>query len=97
MSTTWPWLSGRDDSEDLVGIFLTTWNATCFNMFRIMGMWFQPDLLENAGSIRLGQIIADSEFLIDCGDLFLNAAFAWAPLANMKISSGGAGSLMAGP
>jgi porin len=97
-STTWLWLSGRDASEDLVGNFLTISNAAGFNTLRMLEMWFQQNLLEDAVSIRFGQLTADSEFLIsDYGGLFLNATFGWAPLAYMNIPAGGPGSPMGAP
>ena len=97
-STTWQWLSGRDASEDLVGNFLTVSNAAGFNTLRMLEMWFQQNLLEDAVSIRLGQLTADAEFLIsDYGGLFLNATFGWAPLAYMNIPSGGPASPMGAP
>lgn len=97
-STTWLWLSGRDASEDLVGNFLTISNAAGFNTLRMLEMWFQQNLLEDAVSIRLGQLTADSEFLIsDYGGLFLNGTFGWAPLAYMNIPSGGPASPMGAP
>lgn len=97
-STTWLWLSGRDASEDLVGNFLTISNAAGFNTLRMLEMWFQQNLLEDAVSIRLGQLSADSEFLIsDYGGLFLNATFGWAALAYMNLPDGGQASPMGAP
>ena len=98
VSTIWQWLSGRDASEDLVGNFLTISNAAGFDTLRMMEMWFQQNLADDAVSIRLGQLTADSEFLIsDYGGLFLNSTFGWAALANMNIPSGGAASPMGAP
>jgi len=98
MSTTWLWLSGRDASEDLVGNFLTISNIAGFNTLRMMELWFQQNLLEDALSIRVGQLTADSEFLIsDHAGLFINATFGWAPLAYMNIPNGGPGYPMGAP
>jgi len=97
-STTWQWLSGRDASQDLVGNFLTISNAAGFDTLRMMEMWFQQSLADDAVSIRLGQLTADAEFLIsDYGGLFLNATFGWAALAYTNIPSGGPGSPMGAP
>lgn len=92
MSTTWLWLSGRDASEDLVGNLLTTSNIAGFNTLRMLELWFQQNLLEDAVSIRIGQLTADSEFLIsDYAGLFINGTFGWPSLAYMNIPEGGPG------
>lgn len=91
IGTSWLWLSGRDASEDLVGNFLTVSNIAGFNTLRMMELWFQQNLLEDKISLRLGNITADSEFLVsDYGGLFLNAAFGWPALASMNMPGGGA-------
>ena len=89
-STTWLWLSGRDASEDLVGNFLTVSNISGFNTLRMFESWFQQNLLEEKLSIRLGQISADSEFLVsDYAGLFINATFGWPAVASMNLPEGG--------
>jgi porin len=91
LGTTWLWLSGRDASEDLVGNFLTVSNISGFNTFRMMELWFQQNLLDEKISLRIGNITADSEFLVsDYGGLFLNAAFGWPALTSMNMAGGGA-------
>jgi porin len=79
VNTTWLWLSGRDASEDLVGNFLTISNIAGFNTLRMGELWFQQDLFPRTDdgppglSIRIGQLAADSEFVIsDYGALFTN-------------------------
>ena len=92
VSTTWLWLSGRDASEDLVGNFLTTSNIAGFNTLRMFELWFQQELLEDRLSIRLGQLSADSEFLIsDYSGLFINGTFGWPALTYMNLPEGGPG------
>jgi len=91
IGTSWLWLSGRDASEDLVGNFLTISNIAGFNTLRMMELWFQQNFLEDKISLRLGNITADSEFLVsDYGGLFINAAFGWPALASMNMPGGGA-------
>ncbi len=91
VGTTWLWLSGRDASEDLVGNFLTVSNIAGFNTLRMMELWFQQNLLEDKISLRVGNITADSEFLVsDYGGLFVNAAFGWPALTSMNMAGGGA-------
>lgn len=98
LSTTWLWLSGRDASEDLVGNFLTTSNIAGFNTLRMFDLWFQQELLDGKLSIRLGQISADSEYLIsDYSGLFINGTFGWPALTYMNLPDGGPGFPMGTP
>lgn len=90
VSTSWLWLSGRDASEDLVGNFLTISNIAGFDTLRMLEMWFQQNLFEDALSLRVGQLAADSEFIIsDYAALFINASFGWPPFAYMNMPEGG--------
>jgi len=92
VSTTWLWLSGRDASEDLVGNFLTVSNIAGFNTLRMFELWFQQNLLDDKISLRLGQLAADSEFLIsDYSGLFINGTFGWPSVACVNIPNGGPG------
>jgi porin len=98
ISTTWLWLSGRDASEDLVGNFLTISNIAGFNTLRMLELWFQQDFFLRGDdgppglSIRVGQITADSEFVIsDYGALFTNGTFGWPAFLYTNIPEGGPG------
>jgi len=98
VSTTWLWLSGRDASEDLAGNFLTISNIAGFNTLRMLELWFQQDLFlrgddEPPGlSIRVGQLTADSEFVIsDYGALFTNGTFGWPAFLYTNVPEGGPG------
>lgn len=103
-STTWLWLSGRDASEDLVGNFLTVSNIAGFNTFRNLELWFQQEFwAREAGqpaglSLRIGQLTADSEFLIsDYGATFINGTFGWPALTYTNLPEGGPGYPMGAP
>ncbi len=98
ISTTWLWLSGRDASEDLVGNFLTISNIAGFNTLRMLELWFQQDFFLRGDeglpglSIRVGQLTADSEFVIsDYGGLFTNGTFGWPAFLYTNIPEGGPG------
>lgn len=92
MSTTWLWLSGRDASEDLAGNFFTISNIAGFNTLRMLELWFQQNFLEDKISIRLGQLTADSEFLIsDYSGLFINGTFGWPAFMYTNLPAGGPG------
>ena len=98
LRTTWLWLSGRDASEDLTGSFLTVSNIAGFNTLRMFELWFQQDLMGDKISVRLGQLAADSEFLIsDYSGLFINGTFGWPASASMNIPEGGAAYPMGAP
>jgi porin len=91
-STKWLWLSGRNASEDLVGNILTISNIAGFNTLRDYELWFQQNLLNDKISIRLGQLAADTEFVIsDYGALFLNGTFGWPAFMYMNLPEGGPG------
>jgi porin len=104
-NTTWLWLSGRDVSEDKVGNFLTVSNIAGFNTLRMFEMWFQQDFFLRGGgdslsglSIRIGQLSADTEFIIsDYGATFLNGTFGWPAFAYTNIPGGGPGYPMGAP
>jgi porin len=104
-STTWLWLSGRDASEDLTGNFLTVSNIAGFNTLRMLEMWFQQDFWQREDddslsglSIRIGQLTADSEFVIsDYASTFINGTFGWPAFAYTNIPNGGPGYPMGAP
>jgi porin len=86
----WFWLSGRDASEDLVGNFLTISNIAGFNTLRMDELWLQQNLLDDRISIRLGQIRADTEFVIsEASALFLNATPGFPALLYTNLPDGG--------
>ncbi len=92
VSTTWLWISGKDASEELVGNFLTISNIAGFQTLRMMELWFQQNLWEDKISIRLGQLTADSEFVIsDYAGLFINGTFGWPSFLYMNLPGGGPG------
>jgi porin len=92
MSTTWLWLSGRDASADLLGNFLTISNIAGFNTLRNFELWFQQNLLDDKISLRLGQLAADSEFVIsDYGSTFINGTFGWPAFMYTNLPEGGPG------
>jgi porin len=92
MSSTWLWLSGRDASEDLTGNFLTVSNIAGFNTLRMLELWFQQNLLDDKISMRIGQLTADSEFVIsDYAGTFINGTFGWPAFMYLNLPAGGPG------
>jgi len=90
VSTTWFWLSGRDASMDLVGNFLTISGIAGFNTLRMFELWFQQNLMDDKISLRIGQLTADTEFVISkYGATFINATFGWPAFMYMNLPGGG--------
>jgi len=87
---SWLWLSGRDASEDLTGNIFTISNIAGFNTFRMFELWFEQNLLDDAISLRIGQLAADEEFVIsDYAGLFLNGTFGWPAFMSESLPNGG--------
>lgn len=92
VNTSWLWLSGRDASEDLVGNFLTISNIAGFNTLRMFELWFSQTLWEERIEVQVGQLAADSTFVIsDYAGLFLNGTFGWPAFMYMNLPEGGPG------
>jgi porin len=90
VNMTWLWLSGGDASDDLVGNFLTISNISGFNTLRLFQFWLQQDLLKDKISLRVGQISADSEFVIsNYAGSFINSTLGWPASMYMNLPSGG--------
>jgi hypothetical protein len=67
-------------------------NIAGFNTLRNYELWFQQNLLDDKISIRLGQLAADTEFVIsDYAALFLNGTFGWPAFMYMNLPGGGPG------
>jgi porin len=92
LSTTWLLLSGKNASANLVGNFLTISSIAGFNTLRNYELWFQQNLPDDKISIRLGQLAADTEFVISAyASLFLNGTFGWPAFMYMNLPGGGPG------
>jgi porin len=69
---------------------LTISNIAGFNTLRMDELWFQQNLLDERISVRLGQIRADSEFVIsESGLLFLNATLGFPAFMYTNLPDGG--------
>jgi porin len=92
LHTKWFWLSGRPPSAELVGNLLKISSIGGFNTFRDYELWFQQNWLNDAISLRLGQIAADTDFVIsDYAATFLNNTFGWPAFMYMNLPGGGPG------
>jgi len=96
---SWLWLSGQGPSDQLVGdnLFAVS-NIEGFATFRMFELWFQQNLLDDAISLRFGQLAADEEFAIsEYAELFLNGTFGWPAFLSESIPNGGPGYPLATP
>lgn len=72
------WLHGDSPTVKRVGDVLAVSNIDAYDSLRLYELWLQQSFLADKVSIRLGNLLADSEFAFtDYGGLFLNSAFGW--------------------
>ena len=88
---------GRQNAADLVGSIADPSNIDATSTTRLFTAWFQQDF-GKAGSIRVGQLAADDEFLTSttAGGL-INGTFGWATMVASNLPSGGAAYPLATP
>ncbi len=61
-------------------------NIDTYDSLRLYEAWLQEDLWNGKFSLRLGQMLADSEFFVsDYGALFLNSSFGAIPLVSQNL------------
>ncbi|MEO8207264.1 MAG: carbohydrate porin [Chthoniobacterales bacterium] len=90
MRTNWLWLSGSDISQNNIGNFLTVSNIAGFDTLRMFELWFQQKLFDDKISLRVGQLGADTEFIIsDYGATFINSTFGWPAFTANNLPNGG--------
>jgi porin len=90
LHTKWLWLSGQPASLDLVGNFLKISSIAGFNTLRDYELWFQQDWLNDAISLRFGQLAADTDFVIsDYAAAFLNNSLGWPAFMYENLPGGG--------
>ena len=86
----WLYLAGQDPGTNLVGDMFGVSNIAGYSTFRNIELWLQQNILEDKISLRAGQIVADSEFVIsDYGALFINNTFGWPAFIFTSIPNGG--------
>jgi porin len=87
----------RQNAADLVGSIADPSNIDAVSTTRLFTAWFQQDF-GKTGSIRVGQLAADDEFLTSttAGGL-INGTFGWATMLASNLPSGGAAYPLATP
>ncbi|MFZ4116344.1 MAG: carbohydrate porin [Chthoniobacterales bacterium] len=88
--TRWLYLAGQDPGANLVGDMFGVSNIGGYSTFRNIELWLQQTLFDDKISLRAGQIVADSEFVIsDYGSLFINNTLGWPAFIFTSIPNGG--------
>lgn len=90
LHTSWFAPMGQDLSSEYVGNLFTVSNAAAFHSLYLYELWFQQNFLNDALSLRVGQLAADTEFAGSAyGSLFLNATFGWPPFLSNNLPNVG--------
>jgi len=88
---------GRQPTADRVGSLAAVSNIEALTTFRLLEAWLERDLFGH-GSIRFGQLAADSEFAVaDAAGNLVNATFGWPVALAEALPSGGPASPLATP
>ena len=83
-------IHGNGLSSDDVGNLLTISNIGATPGTRLFSLWLQQSFLDDALSVRAGQIAADDEFFVSqYASLFLNSTFGWPSILGVNLPSGG--------
>ncbi len=103
----WPGLSFFANGYQIHGFSLTAENLGALMPVsfieaipdtRLFELWLEQKLFDDKLSIRLGQLAADSDFLIsEGGQAFLNGTWGWPTIAGINIPDGGPSYPMAAP
>jgi porin len=84
------WIAGRGLSGDYVGNLLTVSNIEALPSTRLYEAWFEQKLADGEIAVRVGQLGADTEFLMSTyAGLFVNATFGWPGITAADLPSGG--------
>ena len=76
-------------SENLKSL-LTSSNIESFDSTLLYELWLEQKVFDGKVSVRIGQLAADSEFLIsDTAGLFIGNTFGWAILPSLNLPTGG--------
>ena len=71
-------LHGESPSGQYIGDELAASNIDGYDSIRLYELWLQLSFWNGRGSLRLGSLLADTEFTFtNLGGLFFNSAFGW--------------------
>ncbi|MBP0444266.1 carbohydrate porin [Roseomonas sp. SSH11] len=81
---------GQGLSEHYLGNLLTVSSIEAAPSTRLYTAWFEQSLFSDFASLRIGQLLADEEFLVsEQAGLFVNATFGWPAIAGAGLRGGG--------
>ena len=84
------WNQGHGLSGYYIGNILAVSNIEALPTVRLFEAWFEQKFFNDNTSIRIGQLAADSEFIIsEYAGLFINGTFGWPGDVAANLPSGG--------
>jgi porin len=83
-------IHGHGLSRYYLGHLLTTSGIEALSSTRLFELWIEQKLLDDKLAIRVGQLAADTEFIVSqYGGLFVNATFGWPAITGANLPNGG--------
>jgi porin len=91
-------IHGEGLSSHEIGNLMPASNVDAMPATRLYEAWFEQKIADGKASLRLGQIAADSEFIISTyAGQFINGTFGWPTIAAADMRSGGPAYPLAAP
>jgi porin len=83
-------IHGTGQTRRDIGNLVAASNIEAAPTTRLFDLWVQQSFLDEAVSLRLGQLAADDEFFISqYAPLFINSTFGWPSIMGINLPSGG--------
>jgi porin len=83
-------IHGRSITADDIGSLATVSNYEALPSTRLSELWFEQHIFNDHLTVRVGQLTADTEFLLSSGaSHFLDSTFGWATLPTFDLPGGG--------
>jgi porin len=83
-------IHGRSITADNIGSLVTVSNYEALPSTRLSELWLEQHMLNDHLTVRVGQLTADTEFLLSLGGSnFLDSTWGWATLPSFDLPGGG--------
>jgi porin len=83
-------IHGRSITADNIGSLVTVSNYAALPSTRLSELWLEQHMLNDHLTVRVGQLTADTEFLLSSGGSnFLDSTWGWATLPSLDLPGGG--------
>src|SRR5262249_56148391 len=83
-------IHGRSVSADNIDSLVTVSNYEALPSTRLSELWLEQHLFDDHVTVRVGQLAADTEFLLSSGaSNFLDSTWGWATLPSFNLPGGG--------